>query len=293
MSRPISQSLESSKPRARGGANPAPLLVLGPGRCGSTLLFELLALHPDLAWPSNLTGRLVGLPQLALLSRVNEIGTLGRRASERRYWPRPVERYRVWEHYAPGLSRGERPTRPIADREAEALRGWAAAHVRWQGKERMLIKYTGYSRLEFMRSVFGEASFVSIDRDPRAVVYSLSQKGWTWDDTDPRVLAGLDRMQRLDYYSRQYMSYFRVKASCQPGAFLQVFYERLVEDPVACVRRACEHAGVRSDPAFEQAVRSRPLRRQANAAFRRGLSPAELELLEQRLDEPLSALGYR
>ena len=84
----------------------APLIVIGPGRSGSTVISEVLFAHEDLAWPSNYLETFPGLPALDGLRRVfdnrmwrvlGERGQLNRTQFLNTLIPWPAEAYPFWE----------------------------------------------------------------------------------------------------------------------------------------------------------------------------------------------------
>src|SRR4051794_19975166 len=76
-----------------------PLFIVGCGRSGTTIIYELLCEHPDLAWFSNYAERWPSLPQLEVLTRFRDIGAIRRSAS--RFVPSPVEGHELWDRCGP------------------------------------------------------------------------------------------------------------------------------------------------------------------------------------------------
>lgn len=56
----------------------------GPGRSGTTLLYNLLALDPDAAWISGWNDRLPGFPPFSFLSRMQSSPSVERWTRNRR-----------------------------------------------------------------------------------------------------------------------------------------------------------------------------------------------------------------
>jgi hypothetical protein len=54
----------------------APFFGVACGRSGTTIVYELLCEHPDLAWLSNHAERLPAFPQLEALTRLWDIGAI-------------------------------------------------------------------------------------------------------------------------------------------------------------------------------------------------------------------------
>ncbi len=73
----------------------APIFVVGCGRSGTTLLYEILAVHRSLAWFSNYTNRWPRLPALAGLSKFYPFARQHRLAFK--MVPQPSEGHGVWD----------------------------------------------------------------------------------------------------------------------------------------------------------------------------------------------------
>lgn len=156
------------------------VFVLGTGRCGSSLLQEVLARHPAAAFVSNVDDR---------------FGSLGRRnravyAAVPARWTRkgrvrfaPSEGYRLLgRRVSPMLSR------PVRDLTADDVTPWVRRRLARvfterfdaQGGQVFLHKFTGWPRAGLLQEVFPRARFIHVVRDGRAVANSLLQMPW-WD----------------------------------------------------------------------------------------------------------------
>lgn len=270
-----------------------PILIGGPGKSGTTLLLDLMALHPDVTWFSGWTSRFPRAPQLAALSRLNDVTYLERATRSVRRWPRPAEAYGIWDHYFPGFSKSEADWGASRVGEGgEALRRVIRVHLRAHGKRRFLTKYTGWPRFAFMRELMPDCELVYIDRDPRAVVHSYERYLW-WFKDRPEALAAMSPRERIDFYADKYLAYFQAKQrAAADQAYTPFRYEDLIGNPEVALATLCERIGLPFPTRFRDAIRSFDVFQGSNDAWRKKLSLEDGRYLTDRLAEPIEALGY-
>jgi hypothetical protein len=250
-----------------------PVIIVGTGRCGSTLLYRVLAQHDDLGWLSTLNEVFPRQTWLAALSPAYR-WPLPTRIKDLKAFPKPYEAYRFWEHYLPGFSRRDRPL-TAADAPPEGIpqvRRATTRVLRAQGKRRLLVKVTGWSRIAYFDRVYPDASFVFLSRDPRAVVSSWLRAGWL-DVTSPpeseswewgevpgsyldiwRDLGGQATLSaavkiRLD------LDDIARNAALFPGRCFEVSYEELLDEPETILRSLCRRYDLPWTQHFQRVIR--------------------------------------
>ncbi len=262
-----------------------PIFVCGYGRSGTTLAVRLLAGHPDVAWFSGWTNRFPSVPQLALASRLQRWPAFERATRDLRRLPRPAEAYSIWDRHFPGFSSADRDwgAEDLPEGAVEGFRELVAAHLRYQGGERFVTKYTGWPRFDFVRGLFPNARFVFCRRDPRAVIYSAMRQRWGYKKR-PDELAAMPWRERLDVYIDWYLRLDAALGRFEPGRdYVSLSYESLVVDPVSAIRSVCVELGLRWTSSFERLVAGWPVRAGADRAWRTNLSREERSHLEERL----------
>lgn len=253
-----------------------PIIIVGTGRCGSTLLHRLLALHENVGWLSPYNEV---LPEQSWLSRFSNLyrwQPLGHMVRHLRFFPKPFESYRFWEHYLPGFSRRDRPL-TAADVPTEAIEPVRRAVSRvlaHQGRSRLLVKVTGWARVAYFNRIFPEAQFIWLNREHRAVVSSWVRAGWldvtsppdsnTWQwgqppaeyealwqelGGGPLLAAALKIQLDLDDI-RHNLAHFPTRA-------MQVQFEELITRPEETLRTICDFCGLPWTSGFARAVGTR------------------------------------
>lgn len=157
-----------------------PVIVVGTGRCGSTMLHRVLALHEDLGWLSPYNEVLPTQAWVSRLSNLYRSTGLSRKTRHLEAFPKPFEAYRFWEHYLPGFSRRDKPQTAADVPRAAIPRVHAILSrvLRHQGRPRLLVKVTGWARVAYFNEIFPDAVFVWLNREHRSVVSSWIQAGW-------------------------------------------------------------------------------------------------------------------
>ena len=253
-----------------------PIIIVGTGRCGSTLFFRLLAMHPRLGWLSPFNEVLPGMPALSQFSNLYRVLGLGETVRHLPFFPKPFEAYRFWEHYLPGFSRRERPLE-ANDVPAESIgrvNAIAANILRHQGRSRLLVKVTGWSRMAYFDRLFPDAQFIWIEREHRAVLSSWVKAGWLdvtsspespqwqwgpvpeayrqlWYELggSPLLSAALKIQMDLDDIQKDFDKF--------PGRVLRVQFEELVSRPHEELRKVCDFADLDWNNTFEKAISSK------------------------------------
>lgn len=287
------------------------VFVLGTGRCGSTLIHELLARHEGMAFVSNIDDR------LGALSPVNRWNsTIYRRVpapltAKGRLRFAPSEGYRVLERsVTPALSR------PFRDLEAADATPWLRDRVRSffeecrvrQDRPVLLHKFTGWPRIGFLRAVFPEARFINVVRDGRAVANSWLQmpwwqgyegpSHWQWGPLPPAyaeewmasgrsfpVLAGIAWKMLMDAFDD-------AAEPLGPQRYLEVRYEDVLDDPAGALAAMLGFIGLPSTAAFEARTARHGLNSDRRDAFVRDLPAEALDALQRSLDAHLRRRGY-
>lgn len=271
-------------------ADPRVVLVLGCGRSGTTLVYELLAAHPEAAWISTWTDR-TGLPGLA---RFNRLFTRGNRPG-RFYPPRPSEGYRTWDRaYPPSAAReGMLEQADQTARERGAIRRFADRHCAATRSSLFVNKNTRNSRrIAMLREVFPEAGFLHVRRDPLDTVSSLLRVAW-WPDLPlwfargrtPRQLCATpadEAALAAELYVRELDAIERGRALVPDRHWTDVSYERLVEDPDGSLGPLLAAAGV--EPVAAVRARLRDVRRDSVGIHAHTLTSDQRHAAEAVLD---------
>jgi Sulfotransferase family len=288
------------------------IFVIGTGRCGSTLVQELLCRHPDIGFLTNLEDRLRHLPASA--GRFNN--QLYRRmppSLTRKGRPRfaPSEGYRA-------LAREVSPMVTESCRDllasdampwvADRFRAFFTQRARLQGRPVFLHKYTGWPRTGFVGEVFPDARFVNVVRDGRSVAASalrtswwkghLGPDRWQWGPLPPAYAAEWEASGRsfpvlAALCWKILMDAYAAARELVPGdRWLDVRFEDVLADPEERLKAILSFFGLDEDPGLRAALDRITLSPERQHDYRRQLDPASLAMVERSLAGHLAAWGY-
>jgi hypothetical protein len=285
--------------------------VVGTGRCGSSLVHEILAQHEDVGFISNIDDN---LPRLGLSGRFNNSFYRWTKGS----WTRkgalrfaPSEAYRlVTQEVSPVYANSFRNLR------AEDVTPWLRTRFerfferRWmaQRKACFLHKYTGWPRVGFFGEIFPHARFVHIVRDGRAVANSWLQmewwgghrgpEHWPWGPLNEEETAEWRRHQSsfialAGLCWRRLMESFEADAACLPGdRYLVLRYEDIVAMPKEQLQRIAEFVGLRWSRRIAAVADGMALDSSRKRAFEADLTAAQNDELTRVIGPILARYGY-
>ncbi|MDP9227384.1 MAG: sulfotransferase [Actinomycetota bacterium] len=305
--------------------DPRFLFLIGTGRCGSTLLAEVLARHHDVGFISNID---TALPRANLMGKWNntlyrriprEISQRDKRDSNETIGHRFAQ---TVMHFGPSEAYGlvDRQLSPIVSEPFRDLteddvtpwlrkrfRDFFEERARSQGRPLFMHKFTGWPRARFIHDILPEARFIHVVRDGRAVANSLMQMPWWRGHLGPsrwgfgplgesdaaaweRSGGSLLILAGLEWKLLM-DAYEEARAAIAPDRWMQVRYEDLVEGPRQIIQNVLEYADLPWTSRFEESIQ-----RHSFGANKRGyekdLTASQQAELEKVLHAELVTLGY-
>lgn len=248
-----------------------PIIIIGSGRSGTTIISEIIFRHETLAWPSNYQERYPSVPAVNLLRTIFENKLwhlegqkkqLNKVSAINKFLFKPAEAYNFWE-YITGpridFSRGFLINEEATPEEAKRIRKISSKLVSYQSKERLAFKITGPSRMGYLQSIFPDALFINIVRDPLPTInswlnvdfwqdkgkhqlwwkgaYTKKEEEWAAKNSSkPELLAAMQYRKLMDVTQ---MEINKNKKNC-----LAVRYEDFVKRPVDAINNILDFAGL-------------------------------------------------
>lgn len=285
-----------------------PIFMIGTGRSGTTVGYQLLIRHPALAWYSSYDLRFPDAGWAHIAKRIQDVPGLRTLAanSQRGIAARPVEPFALMDQDFPGF--GE----PYRNLRASDLTPWArkrlrtriAARMKQEGRPRFAMKWTGWSRAGFMDAAFPDARFIHIHRDGCAVANSLLQQPWWRGWQGPSQWRWGPLSAQDDALWRAHDESFVVLAGIQwrlcyeeieaslaaipTDRVHSLAYEDLCTAPMDRMRALFAFVDLPFTREVEQAVAGISLRNDAVDRWRKDLNPEQADALEVALGPALA-----
>jgi len=287
------------------------VFVVGTGRCGSTLVHEVLAAHEALGFVSNVEDR---LPHVNTLGRFNSTlyaTPLGRFTAKGRPRFAPSEAYRLAAREVSPVYQDSCRDLTADDVTAwleERFRAFFERRRRAQRKPLFLHKYTGWPRLGFFHRIFPEARFIHVVRDGRAVANSWLKmpwwcgyrgpENWRWGPLPEPYRREWERGGRAFHllaaiaWKILMEAFERAEAQLPEERCLRLRFEDIVAAPEERFTEMLAFCGLGWSPALARRLAQTSLRRDTPAAYTRDLTPAQVADMERSLDPMLRRYGY-
>ena len=283
-----------------------PIIIIGTGRCGSTIFHEILSRHPRVAW---LSGLLDKYPDKPFINRwiLHSMDIPGiRNLISKRLKPR--ECYQYWEHLHTGFSE---PCRDIGKHDVRfdsiTRIHQSMGNLMTKKRDRLLIKLTGWPRTGFLKEIFPDAKFIHIMRDGRAVTHSLLNvafwSGWKGPQNWRWGMLSNEFQELWKKYDRSFvilaamewviqMKAIEVATSMlDPTEIIELKYEDLIANPIVTFREVCDHTNLEWTVDFEKTIRGYRLKNM-NTKWEQNLPDSQKVILNEFLEEMLHKHGY-
>ncbi len=270
------------------GAVP-PFFIVGSARSGTTLLRLMLNAHPEVAIPPEsrfITEMWRGNPDVEVEP---VLGALARH-DRFRLWELPIEEVRAElggggpGRLAPYTVVMEAPYRAWARRRSKPL---------WGDKTPRYVE-----NIPLLAGLWPPARFVHLVRDGRNVALSYADVAF-----GPKTLA-----KAAGLWARRVREGMEAGRALEPGRYLQMRYEDLVEAPERHARTLCGFLGLRFDPVVLDYIErgrdavlpraaannpnvTKPLMTQTRS-WERTMPEGQVEVFETLAGDVLSELGY-
>ena len=293
-----------------------PTFVIGTGRCGLTPLMHLIAYHKAFAWPSQYNTKFPNKYKVSLISRLVDLPFFNSKLKYVKFVPKHNEAFPFWTSLFYGFRR------PFRDLVADDVTPFIKSKfhhavgqiMKFQGKERFIAEYSGWSRIGLIKTIFPNAKFIHIVRDGRAVVNSLTNVAWWmgWGGVHKWRwgIPNQDLQKQLEKYDHSFLALAAVhwkilvnnisenSNSLSKGDLFLVRYEDLVKDPYKLASECIEFLGLdKNCKKFKKHLSTVKIIDANNNKFRipawkDNMNQKQIDMLNDLLEEELVRFNY-
>jgi omega-hydroxy-beta-dihydromenaquinone-9 sulfotransferase len=253
-----------------------PIIFIGTGRSGTSVISEIIMRHKDLAFPSQYQDKFYKYP------KINLIRTL----FENNYWRifgqkkqlnkvsiinkiifKPSEAYQMWKYLTGNdidFSRGFLLNQKASSERVDFIHNYFQKLVSYQNRNRLAFKITGSPRIGYLLSIFPDAYFIVLKRKPIPTISSflkvkfwknrgMNQLWWTgayseeeekWateNKNEPELITAFQIKKILEVTKYECQKY-------KPN-YIYINYEDFVAEPMCQIRKILNFAQLSADKA--------------------------------------------
>lgn len=251
-----------------------PIIFLGVPRAGTTIISEIIFQHNTLAWVSNYQEK---FPTKVDINRLRPIldnklwqlrgqkDQLNKVPFYNKYAFKPSESYGFWNTLTSShidFSRDFLLGQKIHEKEKKEIRLFFEKMVKYQRRKRLAFKITGPSRIEFLSSIFPDACFIEITREPFSNIRSLLKVPF-WEELGKKRLwwkgaYNESEMQQAEEWKNQSalltaMQYKKIREITQQEieqtgvSHYTIAFEEFIQNPAKEVNKLLDYVGLSRD----------------------------------------------
>lgn len=282
-----------------------PIFIVGTGRSGSTILFEILAKHPQIAWLSKFCDIFPDRPFInQLFLKAIDIPFAGDVLTSILH---PREWYNFWEYWCKGFGTTCRDL--FADDVTAGDRNISNTLAKMLTNKRncMMLKITGWPRIGFLQEIFPNAKFIHIVRDGRAVANSfINQRWWLgWQGPENWRWGKLTegQMHLWEKYDKSFIALSAIEWMILMDAFekatknlttdkyFEVKYEKLCSNPTDVIKEIIGFCDIPWSAEIENYMKKHPLKN-SNEKWKNELNQKQQTILQEILADYMAKYGY-
>lgn len=278
------------------------LFIVGCGRSGTTLAYDMFCHHRDTAWISTWSDRLLR-PEVASLHRAS-MGLASLPLTRRLPSVAPSEGYRTWDAILPAHAHGAsgRLTQDdLTPHDVQQIRQVFDAYRRRGAAPTFVNKNTRNTRrIPFLAASDTDAFFLHVVRHPLDVVSSLLRVAWwpnlpLWIEGGKSVTSlAANTAEQATLAARLWVA--ETALGLEDGRalgnqYFELRYEDLVKHPVVTLEPVLEAMDMELREDFVSALNAWPVRSSVGS-YQSRLSEAEFEAAWPVVAHLATSLGY-
>lgn len=283
-----------------------PIFISSLGRAGSTVFYKMFSEHESVSFLNPVTVKKRGEPSAhRKIMKLLDFPVLGNYLKKH---IKPTEGYQFWDYYFKGFSKTFRDL----NTEDITIKAKTAMHADFpkmttRKRNKLLLKITGWPRIEFLKGVFKDSRFIYIVRDARAFVNSILEVDWWkgWQGPTNWRFGELSEENQMIFkkYNYSFIALAAIQWNIVTDCFINSFsnqdknimvikYEDLIEDPKKYLKESCEFIGLEYSRNFQKKIKKNYSLVNKNIKWQKDLTPEQNEIIEKICNKNLHYFGY-
>lgn len=243
-----------------------PIIFFGTGRSGTTLISEIIFRHSDLAYPSNYHEKFPKYAAVGLFKHlfINDFWKFYGRKYQKglntvsrynAYKFIPSEAWNMWRFLLSpkyDFSRDVLYNKEIDIEYKIKVLNYFSNLVSWQNGNRLAFKITGPPRMKFLSSIFPDAFFIHIKRNPVPTISSflnipfwksrgIDKLWWHFDlnDEEKNIVNNSlhDPVWMTSFQISQILKIFKEEREIVKPNYFELVYEEFLQNPSDSIKQ--------------------------------------------------------
>lgn len=282
-----------------------PIFIIGCGRSGTTIFYNLLAGHGSLGWFSSYMVRYPKLPYLARLNNLYQVPFLVNKYKKKKWFPKPVEAFSFWDlfHHCENPSASPPLTElDVADADTQTMHKYISDTLHFSNRKRFVNKNTRNTRrMRYLHAIFPDALFIHVIRDGRACVNSFMNVDW-WSTlslwiADGKTPAELEQeglnsaVIAARLWKLEVERVLHDKEYIPADQYIEIRYENLTKHPYEEMKRILEYCRLPWNEHFQSHIEAFRIQSR-NFKWIDNLQSQQITSVNKEIGFLLTKLGY-
>lgn len=290
----------------RNSYNQPIIFIIGESRSGKTLIGNLIAIHKNTYWFSNITNKFVDFPILSLIHRLRDLPIVGDKIKKNiinnngfKFLPRPSEGDNIYHSFCRFEHSRWTTEENLTKHQSTTFTKIIKSHQRFTQRSCFINDQSAnIQRIRQIVKIFPKAKFIHVIRDGRAVANEMLQTKWwrnndiwwlgskpdAWDKygREPVVLCGLDWKKCINTIF-DHLDLFKDR-------YLEIRYEDLTENPKKTLMKTFKFCGLDWYEEYSKYIPAKITNKNSN--IYNDLTQTQIDELNYELGDLLSYLKY-
>lgn len=282
------------------------IFIIGKSRSGKTLLGNIISVHKDTFWFSNISDKFTNINFIPVLHRIIDLPIVGRKIKKmiinqkgQKFYPRPSEGNRIYHTSCKFEYQKYSYANELNQKQGVRFKAIIEKHSKYTGKSNFLNDQSAnVQRIEQIVNLFPDAKFIHVIRDGRAVANEIIRTDWWmnsvlwWCGKKPQNLEKEGKelavlgAEDWEYAVRTILQ----KKYIFRDNYLEVRYENLANQTKKCIKEVIAFCELKGYKDFYDYIPNKIIN--YNYRYREELTWKQIHLINRKIGELLRTLNY-